>query len=187
MLQRSSRVNTLASSFARRRWFYYLPSEASRDRQRCCCVHTEAGTGHYYDSQSGRHVPIHDEAKITAYYHPSGRPSATEILDHAKSLGLAGALIMSDDDGRKCIEDIKASSFGGTVFLSSQLAAEENTQQIGANVAMYALIWTHMKTPMTKLPLRKKCRGYRELLHVLGKHPLASLRKSTFQTRSIRS
>lgn len=82
-------------------------------------------------------MPIHDEAKITAYYHPSGRPSATEILDHAKSLGLAGALIMSDDDGRKCIEDIKASSFGGTVFLSSQLAAEEeeeNTQQIGANV-----------------------------------------------------
>ena len=79
-------------------------------------------------------MPIHDEAKITAYYHPSGRPSATEIWDHAKSLGLAGALIMSDDDGRKCIEDIKASSFGGTVFLSSQLAAEENTQQIGANV-----------------------------------------------------
>ena len=78
-------------------------------------------------------MPIHDEAKITAYYHPSGRPSATKILDHAKSLGLAGALITSGD-GRKCIEDIKASSFGGIVFLSSQLAAEEDTQHIGANV-----------------------------------------------------
>ena len=78
-------------------------------------------------------MPIHDESKITAFYHHSGRPFATEILDHAKSLGLAGALIMSGD-GRKCIEDIKASSFGGTVFLSSQLAAEEDMQHIAANV-----------------------------------------------------
>jgi len=123
-----SRINSIATSVARRQWFY-LPS-AARDRKRCC-VHTE--TSHcYYDSQSGRHVPIHDESKITAYYH-SEHPSAsaTEILGDAKSLGLAGALV---DDDEKNIKDINASSFGGTVFLPSQLVAEEDMQHIAANI-----------------------------------------------------
>lgn len=119
-----------ASSAVRNRW-PSLPvhvSSSTRCRRCQCSVHTATDTpSHYYDSQSGRHVPIHDESKITAYYYPTGRSptSATAILDGAKSLCLASALILNN------VEDMsKALSFGGTVFISSQLVEEERADDV---------------------------------------------------------
>ena len=50
----------------------------------------------YYDSQSGQHVPIHDESKITAYLHvQAGRDVSLEHtwVNDANDLGMAGTLL----------------------------------------------------------------------------------------------
>ena len=48
----------------------------------------------YYDSQSGQHVAIHDESKITAVYlrgnYRTTSPSSSALTVAAKELGMAG-------------------------------------------------------------------------------------------------
>ena len=56
-----------------------------------------SGTTTYYDSQSGQHVSIHDETKITAYSRKddgtvTGAPSPA-IWEAAKEMGMAGSII----------------------------------------------------------------------------------------------
>ena len=50
----------------------------------------------YYDSQSGQHVAIHDESKITVYlrgdYKTTSAPSSI-FMTAAKELGMAGSII----------------------------------------------------------------------------------------------
>ena len=49
----------------------------------------------YYDSQSGQHVAIHDESKITVYLRGDYRttPPSSIFLTAAKELGMAGSII----------------------------------------------------------------------------------------------
>ena len=57
--------------------------------------------GTYYDSQSGQHVSIHNERKITAYLRSSiddeeiarGGDALLKLLDAAKALGAAGSVL----------------------------------------------------------------------------------------------
>ncbi|KAL3787473.1 hypothetical protein ACHAW5_005115 [Stephanodiscus triporus] len=54
--------------------------------------------GSYYDSQSGRHVPFHDERKINAYLRSSIEDLEIEAailhsMDSAKALGVAGSVL----------------------------------------------------------------------------------------------
>ena len=118
-----------ASSAIRKRWPSIHVSSSTRCRRRQCSVHTTTDTpSHYYDSQSGRHVPIHDESKIAAYYYSAKTP--TTILDDVKTLGLANALILNSN-----VEDVsKVRSFIGTVFLSSQLFEEEERADDASNI-----------------------------------------------------
>ena len=71
--------------------------------------------GTYYDSQSGQHVPIHDERKITAYLRSSidgddeeiiargggggggggGGDALLALMDAAKALGAAGSVVLT--------------------------------------------------------------------------------------------
>ncbi|KAK1734551.1 hypothetical protein QTG54_014799 [Skeletonema marinoi] len=53
-------------------------------------------TATYYDSQSGQHVAIHDESKITAYLRTkagAASSSFASVLKTAKEIGLAGSII----------------------------------------------------------------------------------------------
>ena len=68
------------------------------------------GRGTYYDSQSGQHVSIHDERKITAYLRSSidggddeeiiargggGGDALLALMDAAKALGAAGSVVLT--------------------------------------------------------------------------------------------
>mmetsp|Transcript_54020 Transcript_54020/g.114736 ORF Transcript_54020/g.114736 Transcript_54020/m.114736 type:complete len:322 (-) Transcript_54020:485-1450(-) len=46
----------------------------------------------YYDSQSGRHVPIHDEGRVTAYLRVKNNDPERAVSD-ARALGMAGAML----------------------------------------------------------------------------------------------
>eukprot|EP00985_Skeletonema_marinoi_P018237 scaffold10159_cov80-Skeletonema_marinoi.AAC.7 len=53
-------------------------------------------TATYYDSQSGQHVAIHDESKITAYLRTKAGAASSSfaaVLKTAKEMGLAGSII----------------------------------------------------------------------------------------------
>jgi len=53
-------------------------------------------TATYYDSQSGQHVAIHDESKITAYLRTKAGAASSSfaaVLKTAKEIGLAGSII----------------------------------------------------------------------------------------------
>lgn len=64
---------------------------------------TDGSTTTYYDSQSGQHVTIHDESKITAYLRSVDRTVTTTgaaalslssaILEATKEMGMAGSVI----------------------------------------------------------------------------------------------
>ena len=52
--------------------------------------------GTYYDSQSGQHVPIHDEDKIYGYLignNKNSTKSPKDLVQNAKSMGLSGTLL----------------------------------------------------------------------------------------------
>ena len=66
----------------------------------------------YYDSQSGQHVSIHDETKITAYLRKDNRTmtddQSSAIWETAKEMGMAGSIItlpqqLQDD---RCIAEV---------------------------------------------------------------------------------
>lgn len=94
---------------------------------------TDASTTTYYDSQSGQHVAIHDERKITAYLRNADRTGAAAlssssscaILKAAKEMGMAGSVISlpqqvqrQDDSGMVgFIEALGSSSNSSSVFL----------------------------------------------------------------------
>ena len=64
-----------------------------------------SGSTTYYDSQSGQHVSIHDETKITAYLRTTGQPEA------AYEMGMAGSIITLPQQPQKdscMIEVIKS-------------------------------------------------------------------------------
>ena len=128
-----SPLRAASSAIIRKRWPSMHVSSSTRCRRRQRSVHTTTDMpSHYYDSQSGRHVPIHDESKIAAYYYSAGLPakSPTTILDDVKTLGLANALILNSN-----VEDVsKVRSFIGTVFLSSQLFEEEERADDASNI-----------------------------------------------------
>ena len=125
-----------ASSAVRKRWpSLHVSSSTRMCRGRQCSVHTtETAPSHYYDSQSGRHVPIHDETKIAAYYSSAGlqATSATTILDDAKALGLANALILNSNVEDVCMSKVR--SFIGTVFISSRLLEEQERADDASNI-----------------------------------------------------
>eukprot|EP00956_Cyclotella_meneghiniana_P011092 scaffold15508_cov66-Cyclotella_meneghiniana.AAC.4 len=55
-----------------------------------------ANNGTYYDSQSGQHVPIHDENKIHCYLIGNNKDdtkSPKDIVQTARSIGLSGCLL----------------------------------------------------------------------------------------------
>ncbi len=82
-----------------------LPRNAQRSRRMITsCIQrftfsTDGSTTTYYDSQSGQHVTIHDESKITAYLRNVDRTSVTAITgaaalsSSAKEMGMAGSVI----------------------------------------------------------------------------------------------
>ena len=101
------------------------------------------GSTTYYDSQSGQHVSIHDETKITAYLRTTGQPEA------AYEMGMAGSIITLPQQPQKdscMIEVIKSlgssSSNNNNIFLHilpSQyydlvVAKERNDTSIPSNI-----------------------------------------------------
>ena len=60
----------------------------------------------YYDSQSGQHVAIHDESKITVYLRVSpSSPAPSSALTAAKELGMAGSIITLPQQTTMCQQE----------------------------------------------------------------------------------
>jgi hypothetical protein len=93
-----------------------------------CWSKRTINTPTYYDSQSGQHVPIHDETRISGYLLSNRKESFQEILDTAASCKLSGALFHArtlEDDLTELSESEIASSLE-TLFLHLPPSAYRN-------------------------------------------------------------
>ena len=90
MLHQSKSIRRTAYRVYTNRLTYILRRNATNNK----CMSTDQGT--YYDSQSGQHVPIHDENKIHGYLignNKNSTKSPKDVVQSAKSMGLSGTLL----------------------------------------------------------------------------------------------
>jgi hypothetical protein len=72
----------------------YIATNRQESAARCLGGTSGSSNGTYYDSQSGQHVPIHDERKVKAFRRVRNHSqSYDEMMNAAKALGLAGAIL----------------------------------------------------------------------------------------------
>eukprot|EP00984_Skeletonema_dohrnii_P037180 scaffold38997_cov283-Skeletonema_dohrnii-CCMP3373.AAC.2 len=100
---------------------------SSRRMITSCIIQRFKSTTTYYDSQSGQHVAIHDESKITAYLRTQAgaAPSSfAAVLEAAKEMGVAGSIITlpphQQDGGMAGIIQSLGSSSNNDIFLHMQ-------------------------------------------------------------------
>ena len=53
----------------------------------------------YYDSQSGQHVPIHNEHEVSVYLRGVNSCSTQQVIESAKQYGLSGLILTSITQG----------------------------------------------------------------------------------------
>lgn len=158
----------------------FMPATASRswlvnhnETTSKCCMSSSSNNhgGHdggttYYDSQSGQHVPIHDENKITAYVRArAGKtikatsPYAKMLLDDAKEFGMAGSLLTlprqpyhqggdGDDDG--ILEYLE--SLGNSIAAKSKVDKnEDNNNEASFNMFLHIPLSFQLSQKMKQL------------------------------------
>ena len=74
-------------------------------------------SGTYYDSQSGRHVPVHDESKVTVYLRDDDVQAG-----RARALGAAGALVaVPGSDLNAAAQLLESTTFDGVQHFTTFL------------------------------------------------------------------
>jgi hypothetical protein len=72
----------------------------------------------YYDSQSGQHVPIHNENEVSVYLRGIGGCSTQKVIDAAKQYGCSGSILqdwMNSDDN--IVNDIPSISSTDNIYV----------------------------------------------------------------------
>ena len=93
----------------------------------------------YYDSQSGQHVPIHNENEVSVYLRGIGDCSTQQVIEMTKQYGCSGSILTLEQE----MNDMPSISSNDNIYLHIKPELYLNNHQLGERKGSYNLCYEY--------------------------------------------